>query len=84
MEECAATLTLYRIYLGYGLTVTPKRYYTFMVDPELVEALKEAKQRSAELSEGGIIRQALRDWLAKHGVPVKKRTARLRKRASRP
>jgi hypothetical protein len=51
--------------------VTPKRYYTFMIDPELVEALKDAKGRSPELSEAAIIRQALRDWFEKHGVKVK-------------
>lgn len=63
--------------------MTPKRYYTFMIDPELVEALRDAKSRSPELSEAAIIRQALRDWFARHGVKVKKRTARTRKRAKR-
>jgi hypothetical protein len=64
-------------------SVTPKRYYTFMIDEELAEALREAKQQSPELSEAAIIRQALRDWFAKHRVTVKKRTARPRKRAKR-
>jgi hypothetical protein len=58
--------------------VTPKRYYTLMMDPELIDALKLAKERSPELSEAAIIRQALRDWFDKHGVAVKK--ARPRKR----
>ena len=63
--------------------MTPKRYYTFMIDPELAEALKEAKDQSPELSEAAIIRNALRDWFERHGVKVKKRTARTRKRAER-
>ena len=65
------------------MRVTPKRYYTFMIDPELVGALKDAKDRSPELSEAAIIRQALRDWFAKHDVPVEKRTARPGKRRKR-
>jgi hypothetical protein len=54
-----------------------------MMDPELIDALKRAKEQSPELSEAAIIRQALRDWFEKHGVAVKKRTARIRKRAPR-
>jgi len=53
------------------------------MDPELIEALKRAKDQSQELSEAAIIRQALRDWFQKHGVPVKKRTVRPRKRTTR-
>ena len=51
--------------------MTPKRYYTFMIDPELAEALKRAKDQEPELSEAGIIREALRDWFAKRGVKVR-------------
>jgi hypothetical protein len=51
--------------------VTPKRYYTFMLEPELLEALKAAKDQDPERSEAGIIRQALREWFKKHGVTVK-------------
>lgn len=64
--------------------MTPKRYYTFMIDPELVDALRQAKDQSPELSEAGIIREALRDWFAKHGVKVKKRATRARSRTKRP
>jgi hypothetical protein len=64
--------------------VTPKRYYTFMIDPELADALRSAKERSLELSEGAIIRQALRDWFKKNGIVVKKKAVRTRKRAARP
>lgn len=55
--------------------MTPKRLYSFMLDPELNAALKKAKQHG-ELSEAGIIRQALRDWFIKHGVTVKAPTRR--------
>ena len=44
----------------------------FMIDPELADALREAKQRSPELSEAGIIREALRAWFKAHNVKVKK------------
>ena len=64
--------------------MTPKRYYTFMIEPELIEALKRAKDQSPELSEAAIIRQALRDWFERHDVPVKKQPgARSGKRAPR-
>jgi hypothetical protein len=52
--------------------VTPKRYYTFMIDPELADALRVAKDASPELSEAAIIRQALREWFTKQGIKVKK------------
>ncbi len=52
--------------------MTPKRYYTFMIDPELAEALKAAKDETPELSEAAILRQALREWLERHGVTVGK------------
>ena len=61
--------------------MTPKRYYTFMIDPELADALREAKDQTPDLSEAAIIRQALRDWFAKHGIAIKKSE---RRRASRP
>ena len=62
--------------------MTPKRYYTFMIDEELVAALRAAKAQLPDRSEAAIIREALRDWFTKHGVKVK-RTARPRKRATR-
>jgi hypothetical protein len=63
--------------------VSPKRYYTFMIEPELIEALKVAKD-TTHLSEGAQIRQALREWFDKQGIAVKKtarRRAVTRKRA---
>jgi hypothetical protein len=32
--------------------VSPKRYYTFMIEPEMIDALKEGKDVTG-LSEGG-------------------------------
>jgi|SoiMethySBSTD1v2_1073268.scaffolds.fasta_scaffold5427779_1 hypothetical protein len=57
--------------------VSPKRYYTFMLEQELIDALKAAKNET-HLSEGAQIRQALREWFSKQGVTVKTKTARKR------
>jgi len=38
-----------------------KRYYSFMIDPDLADALKTVKERDG-VGEGEQIRQALRDW----------------------
>ena len=43
--------------------MTPKKAYMFMIDAELDAALKDAKSEEPELSEGAIIREALREWL---------------------
>ena len=62
-----------------------KRYYTFMIDPELAEALRAAKDHFPELSEAGIIRQALRDWFKRHRIAIAKperRRAAMPKRSS--
>jgi hypothetical protein len=50
--------------------VSPKRYYTLMMEPELIEALKAAAAKQPEVSEAAIVRTALREWLAKGGVKV--------------
>jgi len=62
--------------------VTPKKYYTFMLEPELIEALKRGKDVSGK-SEGAVIREALVDWFDKNGVKVKsaKRRAQTRRMA---
>jgi hypothetical protein len=59
-------------------TVTPKRYYTFMIDQELIDALKVAKEETG-FSEGLQIRLALRDWFTKQGVTVNKTTSARRR-----
>lgn len=63
--------------------MSPKRYYTFMLEPELIDALKDAKKKT-HLSEGAQLRQALREWLVKQGVAVKeKKTANRRAQTRR-
>ena len=61
--------------------VTPKRLYNFMVEPDMLEALKRLKRDPPDVSEGHLMRQALREFLEREGVM--KRTARPRKRAKR-
>ena len=50
--------------------MTPKKRYTFMIDPELADGLKTLKERDGA-SEGESIRRALVDYLKKKGVTVK-------------
>jgi hypothetical protein len=59
--------------------LTPKRYYTLMIEPELLDVLKAAKARLPEMSEAAIVRQALREWLDRNGFKASKPE---RKRAS--
>jgi hypothetical protein len=44
--------------------VSPKKYYTFMIDPELAKALKAAKQKDG-VPEAEQIRRALKAWFYK-------------------
>jgi len=66
--------------------MTAKRYYTFMIEPELAAALKRVAATEHELSEGALIRQAIRALVARHGIKVKtkpaSRRARTRRKAS--
>jgi hypothetical protein len=54
--------------------VSPKKYYTFMIDSDLAVALKAAKQRDG-MPEGEQIRRALRAWFYRRRVvkPERKR-----------
>lgn len=56
-----------------GFDMAPKSYYTFMIDPDLLAALKRAKTLDPEVSEGSIIRRALREWMERNGVMKKER-----------
>lgn len=47
--------------------MSPKKYYTFMIDPDLAEALKAAKQRDG-MPEGEQIRRALKAWFSRRPV----------------
>ncbi len=62
--------------------MTPKKLYSFYIEPDLADALKEAKAREREMSEGAIIRRALREWMERHGVmKAARKRADTRKRA---
>ena len=47
--------------------MSPKKPYSFLIDLELLEALKALKDRDAA-PESETIRRALRDYLKKRGV----------------
>lgn len=57
-----------------------KLYYGFMIDPELVDALKRLKERDG-VPEGETIRRALARWLRSKGIAVKTPTGRTSRRA---
>ncbi|MBZ5560359.1 MAG: hypothetical protein LAO77_24140 [Acidobacteriia bacterium] len=60
-----------------------KRYYTFMIDPALADALKQAAASEPELSEGALIREGLRKELQRRGITVKTKAASRRARTRR-
>jgi hypothetical protein len=47
--------------------VTPKKLYTFAIDPDLAEALKLVKAKEG-VPESEQIRRALRTWFKRKGV----------------
>lgn len=47
-----------------------KRYYTFMIDPDLAETLKRLKKRDG-IPESEQIRRALRAWFKRQGLSKK-------------
>jgi len=59
-----------------------KRPYTLKIDPELLEALADIKERDG-ISESEQIRRGIKLWLAQKGVSVKadRRRAQTRKRS---
>ena len=54
--------------------MTPKRLYTFAIDPDLDAGLKALKVRDG-IAESETIRRALRQWLESKGVIDKARPA---------
>jgi len=62
--------------------MTPKRVYSFMIDPELSETLKAVKERDG-ISEGEQIRRALKAWFTAKRVKVKSERKRVVKTRSR-
>jgi hypothetical protein len=60
--------------------MTPRRYYTFMIDPDLAEALKAVKERD-HIPESVQIRLAIRQWMEARGVmKAERKRAGTRKR----
>lgn len=47
--------------------MTPRKMYTFYIDPDLAEGLKALKERTGA-PEAESIRRALAEYLRKHGV----------------
>lgn len=47
--------------------MTPKKLYTFAIDPDLADALKRVKERDG-VGESEQIRRALRNWFERKGV----------------
>lgn len=63
-------------------TLTPKRLYNFMLDPEIADALKALKARDG-VSEAEIVRRGIRMYVESKGIKVKtaKRRADTRRKA---
>ena len=57
--------------------MSPKKYYTFMIEPDLAATLKEVKDQDG-IPEAEQIRRALRDWFRKRerAAPRRARTRR--------
>jgi hypothetical protein len=60
--------------------VTPKKLYTFAIDPDLAEALKSEKAKTG-VGESEQIRRVLRRWFERKGViKAERKRAQTRKR----
>ena len=55
--------------------MSPKKYYSFMIDPEMAEALKTVKERDG-VAESEQIRRGIAMWLKTKGVSVKETASR--------
>ena len=61
--------------------MTPKKLYTFAIDPDLAEALKQVKADEG-VAESEQIRRALRAWFQAKGViKAERKRAATRKRS---
>ena len=54
--------------------MTPRKLYTFAIDPDLADALKRAKDETGA-PESEIIRRAIRAWMEKRGYLKSERKA---------
>ena len=62
--------------------MSPKKAYTFRIDPNLDAGLKALKRRDG-IPEGETIRRALAQYLEARGIPVETKAARPRVSARR-
>jgi hypothetical protein len=60
--------------------VSPKKPYTLKIDPELLEALREIKERDG-IPESEQIRRGIQMWLDSKGVSTKRKPGSTRKLA---
>jgi hypothetical protein len=61
--------------------VSPKKYYTFMIDSDLADALKRTKEADG-VPEGEQVRRALRDWFERRGTLKAERKRAVTRRRS--
>jgi hypothetical protein len=60
--------------------VTPRKLYTFAIDPDLADALKRAKDETGA-AESEIVRRAIREWMESRGyMKAERKRAVTRKR----
>jgi len=50
--------------------MTPKKMTTFRIDDELLEGLDSIRARDPDWSVSRQVREAIREWLKKHGVEL--------------
>jgi Arc/MetJ-type ribon-helix-helix transcriptional regulator len=65
--------------------MTPKKLTNFRIDDELLEGLDSIRRRDPEWSVSRQVRDAIKEWLQKHGVDVRTgpRPARGKRRAKK-
>jgi hypothetical protein len=59
------------------LTLSPKKLYSFKIDPEVAKALKTVKERDG-IGESEQIRRGIRLWLREQGIDVTAKSAKRR------
>jgi hypothetical protein len=60
--------------------MSPKRYYSFMIEPEMAAALKRVKEREG-VAESEQIRRGIKMWLESKGEKSDRSHASTRKRS---
>jgi Arc/MetJ-type ribon-helix-helix transcriptional regulator len=63
--------------------MTPKRMSTFRIDDELIEGLESIRSQDPEWSVSRQVREAIKEWLEKHGVALNTGPRLRQKRAAK-